>query len=79
MEDNACDQCKWMNQGKISRQCFNPTQSEKRYMDYTHPSFSCAHFEAGARVSDDEMKEMGYVKHPAITVRHWEYWTKRNV
>lgn len=71
----TCAQCKWMHQGKISAQCFSPAQTEKRFKDYTYWAFSCEHFEAGEKASNEEMVAEGYQKHAPLTVKHWSYWT----
>ncbi len=60
--ENNCFHCKFFNQDKGSARCFNPKQKDEDLIQYVYWNFSCGLIEKGERLSDSQMKELGYKK-----------------
>lgn len=57
-----CLDCKFMNQGKNSAQCFNPKQTNDSLNGYVYWGTSCGFFEKGNRLAQEQMTKNGFKK-----------------
>jgi hypothetical protein len=57
-----CAECKYFLQDKSNCRCFNPKQKDKDLISYCYWNFSCNLHEQGKRLTEEEMKVLGFVK-----------------
>lgn len=76
-----CMSCKWSNQGESHSACFNPNQIPERFKGYCYYGFICDLHEFGDRLSDRQMRQLGYKKKTKTsimwdnskhTLKYWE-------
>jgi hypothetical protein len=63
LPEDRCGWCKWMNQGLSGCFCTNPKQDNQSLIEYVYYPFTCKFQEKGARLTEEQLKELGYEKH----------------
>lgn len=74
-----CRDCKFFNQGIMSAQCFNPSQTDENLKKYIYWDSICDLFIEGDRLTESEMNKNGFVKcSPTKETVSQEYYEKRS-
>lgn len=79
---DICINCKFIAQADGCCRCVNPNQKSKAKAEYVYWPFTCSLFTLGNRLTEIEMKELGYTKKvkeqksKSGVVLNYEYYEK---